>query len=101
MRAAILASVAIIGLALFPGTPQAAPAALPSTAPAFPAITPVAGGCGPGLHPRTWRDAYGWPHTECVPNAAPPPAAYRACPPGMYWRAWRDAYGRPHGQCVY
>jgi hypothetical protein len=69
MRAAVLGLVAVFGLALAAPV-QAAPVAPqgPVSAVAAPDVIFVAGGCGPGWHPRSWRDQWGRWHRRCVPN---------------------------------
>ncbi len=89
--AAIFAIGCLIALA---GSPQAAPA-VPAGSPGKPAVTLVAGGCGPGFHRR-----FGRPWNECVPNGYYGPGPGRRCPLGMHWAEWRGPYGRLHAQCV-
>lgn len=70
MRAALLASVTAIGVLGLSAASQAAPSAFHDLAIGTPApsIEQVRGGCGPGWHPRGWRDRWGYWRSRCVPN---------------------------------
>ena len=70
MRATAIALVSVFGLAAFAAPVRAAPAIPDNAAIAAPApdIQLVAGGCGPGWHPRAWRDRWGYWHRRCVRN---------------------------------
>ncbi len=70
MRSVVVASFTVIALTALPIAAQAAPTALSGLTTAAPTsqIIPIAGGCGPGWHPRSWRDRYGYWHRRCVPN---------------------------------
>ena len=97
MRMHIATLAIAAALAVAPALSQAAPAA-PLVEPSHPlAVTPVAGGCGPGMAPRSWYDAYGRLRTSCVPMA---PVAAPGCGWGWHWATWRDVYGRVRSRCV-
>jgi hypothetical protein len=70
MRAALIASIAAIGLVALPAQSQAAPGAVhgPSVARTAPELIPVRDGCGPGWHRQGWRDRWGRWRSRCVPN---------------------------------
>ena len=90
-----LAAVFAVGVFIaLTGAPQAAPVVAPGPS-AMPAITLVAGGCGPGFHRR-----FGRPWNECVPNGYYGPGPGRRCPWGMHFAQWRGPYGHWHARCV-
>jgi hypothetical protein len=98
MRTLIMAAAAAFALSAIATAGHAAPRAPHQIAAGAAAIVPVAGGCGPGFHRRSWRGRYGRWHVECVPNRRA--FGYRACPPGMILRSWRGPYGHWHRRCV-
>jgi hypothetical protein len=70
MRSTILIlAAAALGLIAFAASSQAAPVMPRSTGgDGGPAITLIAGGCGPGFHRHRWRGPEGHWHSRCVPN---------------------------------
>jgi hypothetical protein len=77
MRITTLALIGGLGFAALPLAAGAAPLAAEPPMPISSNIINVAGGCGPGYHPESWRDRYGYWHRRCVPNYrggyGPPP----------------------------
>ena len=96
MRVLVLAAAAALGLAAMTASAEAAPAMPSGLAAGGRAIVLVAGGCGPGFHPRRWVDRFGRLHVGCVPNHP----IHRFCPPGTRLRTWRGPYGHWHRRCV-
>jgi len=86
----------LIGSLGFAATPLAA-ASMPPVG-TTPIETPsniikVAGGCGPGYHPESFRDRYGYWHRRCVSNYGPgphhpPPYAWPEPRWGWGWRGY-------------
>ena len=70
MRPTIVALVMAIGVMALPVSGRAAPSAAHDLAitSISPDIVQVAGGCGPGWHPRRWVDRWGRWRVRCVPN---------------------------------
>lgn len=87
MRIATLALIGGLAVAAAPLAASAAPFAPAPTLGSSPYITEIAGGCGPGYHPESWRDAWGYWHRRCVPNYG---GGYYGGPRSPYYGGWPE-----------
>ena len=92
MRITTLALIGSLGFAAIPFAAGAAPLAAAPKMVSPSNITNVAGGCGPGYHPESWRDRYGYWHRRCVPNYRGPGPGYGPRPP-YGWPEPRGGWG--------